>query len=286
MPAQLTVRERHGEFDRLACYAVGGAHTWDKEWEPYSPAEVRYVMEYYRHFGVMYRTLLRRLPHDGEIVEAGSGLGFWVALLAEAGFRACGMDVSEEALEQARRTFPGLRFERGDVRELPFSKASLSGYVSFGVAEHFREGPDVVLREAARVLRPGGVLILSVPWISLLRRLEPRASVEEAAKGSFYQYFFERREIEERIARCGFCVVARTYYGAFKTLRDVIRGARRSASVEKREKPSAPSRPRVVPHVDLKRKLFWGLQNAVFENPLSRRVAGHMILVVAERIQA
>lgn len=278
--AQLTVPEQHGDFLRLVCYALGDSHTWDAEWKQYSPAQVRYVMEYFRYFSNVHRTLLRFLPRDGEILEAGAGLGFWVALLNEAGCRARGMDYSDEALERARRSFPELPFDRGDVRELPYPDRSMSGYVSFGVAEHFREGPDDVLREAARVLRPGGVMTLAVPWISPLRHLQHVAGKQDVEGGHFYQYFFEGKEIEERIRSCGFRILGRTHYGAFKTLRDVIRSHRaKPFQTQTADAKGTAS----VPRVDFKRKLFWYAQNAVFENPLSRRLAGHMILVVAER---
>src|SRR6185295_9322312 len=106
---------RHGAHPRLTAYHLHPSAHWDEEWSAYSREAVWDVMEYYRRFPVIYRTLLRFLPRDGEVLEAGSGLGFWVALMREAGVRARGLDNSPPALMRARDAFPGLPFEGGDV---------------------------------------------------------------------------------------------------------------------------------------------------------------------------
>ena len=292
MPAQVIVRERHGPHPRLVAYKLRASRVWDDEWATYSPAAVREVMEYYRRFPVIYPTLRRHLPRDGEVVEAGSGLGHWVALLREAGFAARGVDLSPEALARARAVFPGLAFDEGDVLALPFPDASLAGYVSFGVAEHFEDGPGRVLREAARVLRDGGVMVISVPWLSPLRRLQRVRPAAPPAGAAFYQYFFTRDEMVAAVESAGFQVRAADAYGTLKTLRDELRALRArgrapapapAAPVLRPATKPAPARREFDGRVGLVRGLRWWLHNALLENRPLHRLAGHMLLLVAER---
>jgi SAM-dependent methyltransferase len=290
LPAQVIVPERRGVHPRLVAYKLRVSEVWDDEWSTYSPAGVREVMEYYRRFPVLYPTLLKHLPRDGEVIEAGSGLGHWVALLREAGVAARGVDVSAEALTRARRVFPGLIFEEGDVLALPFPEASLAGYVSFGVAEHFEEGPDAVLREAARVLRDGGVMVISVPWLSPLRRLQRVRPPGPPNGAVFYQYFFTRREMVAAVESAGFTVTAVDGYGTLKTLRDEWRALRARGrtpaarpAVSKAPVSALERQTAFNGTVGLVRGLRWGLHNALLENPPLHRVAAHMLLLVAVR---
>ena len=289
MPAQVIVPERHGAHPRLVAYKLRASAVWDEEWSSYSPAAVREVMEYYRRFPVIHPTLLKHLPRDGEVIEAGSGLGHWVALLREAGIAARGVDLSAEALSRARRVFPHLTFEEGDVLALPFPEASLAGYVSFGVAEHFEPGPQAVLREAARVLRDGGVMVISVPWLSPLRRAQRLRPPGPPADAAFYQYFFTREEMVAAVEEAGFTVMAVDGYGTLKTLRDEWRALRAGGRAPAPEPPKAPrpAPPAVASTFDgrvgLVRGLRWGLHNALLENAALHRVAAHMLLVVAVR---
>src|SRR2546427_3960119 len=61
-----------------------------------------------------------------------------------------------------------------DLRELGFRSGAFDVYVSLGVVEHDPDGPAAILREAHRVLRLGGTLMLSVPYVNAARRLGAR----------------------------------------------------------------------------------------------------------------
>ena len=278
------MRERRGAHPRLVAYKLREARVWDEEWSRYSPDAVREAMESYRRFPVIYPALLRHLPRDGAIVEAGSGLGHWVALLREAGFDAFGVDASAEALARSRLVFPGLRFDEADVLHLPSADGTLAGYVSFGVAEHFEDGPQALLREAARVLRDGGVMVISVPWLSPLRRLQLRRPPRPPQGAVFYQYFFTRAEIVAAVEAAGFDVVAVDGYGTLKTLRDEWRELRPS-----RREPAAMSTAKAAGAAASARAegplraVGRAAYHALLENPLAHRLAAHMLLIVARR---
>jgi ubiquinone/menaquinone biosynthesis C-methylase UbiE len=86
-------------------------------------------------------------------------------LLAEAGYDVDGLDYSTRLLTVARRwgTGPSLRYTRGDMRKMPVRwsrrfDAVLNLFTSFGFFAHPADDKRVI-KEFARVLKPGGVLI-------------------------------------------------------------------------------------------------------------------------------
>lgn len=84
-----------------------------------------------------------------------------------------GLDCSVTALRKAKAFMPEARVVAADVHRLPFGDETFEACLSFGVIEHFAEGPDAALREALRVVAPHGVLLLSVPHPNLLGRIAP-----------------------------------------------------------------------------------------------------------------
>jgi len=86
------------------------------------------------------------------------------------GYRSVGIDFAERTVDAIRRAMPALNVHVGDVRALPIEDNTLDGYISAGVIEHFWHGYHDILAEMQRALRPGGVLFLSFPYVSPLRR--------------------------------------------------------------------------------------------------------------------
>jgi SAM-dependent methyltransferase len=99
-------------------------------------------------------------------LDAGCGTGLNLAHLAERG-RAVGLDLAEEAVRFCRAR--GVAVVRGNVLQLPFRNESVDGVSSFDVLYHAWVPDDgAAVRELARVLRPGGRLLVRVPALGLL----------------------------------------------------------------------------------------------------------------------
>ncbi len=108
--------------------------------------------------------LAREFCRGHDVLDVAAGEGYGTALLAQVARSAVGVEIDEGAVEAARAEFvrPNLRFELGDARALPLPDASVDVAVTFETLEHLAE-QDVFLAELRRVLRPGGLLIISTP---------------------------------------------------------------------------------------------------------------------------
>jgi SAM-dependent methyltransferase len=96
-----------------------------------------------------------------QVLNGGAGQGTLSRKLAELGFDVTSTDVSPAAVELLRHTGSGRAVE-ADLTSLPFELESFDAAVLGEVLEHVEEDRRA-LREVHRVLRPNGVLALSVP---------------------------------------------------------------------------------------------------------------------------
>jgi demethylmenaquinone methyltransferase/2-methoxy-6-polyprenyl-1,4-benzoquinol methylase len=163
------------------------------------------------------------LPRGGHVVDLGCGTGDLCRELAAAGHAAVGVDRSAGMLAAARTDQP---LVRGDAECLPFPDGSVDGIVS-GFALRNLVDLDGVLRECARVLRPGGrfaALDAAVPthavlrvgnaaWfrgaVPLLGRLLGRDATAYAYLPRSLAYLPEAARLLSQLAASGFTDVAR-----------------------------------------------------------------------------
>ncbi len=111
--------------------------------------------------------LRKHLPGGGRLVEIGCGLGYF-GRLAQPHFDYVGTDISEAALSWAREHHGIRETQYADAEKtLPFDDGSCDGIVAFDVVEHLSD-PATFFREARRILKPGGLLLLSTPNTSSL----------------------------------------------------------------------------------------------------------------------
>ena len=102
---------------------------------------------------------LPRAPRAGRVLDVGCGTGLMLQTLKD--WQPIGFDFSPLALAFCHeRGIQGL--VRGDVVSLPFADNSLDLILALDMMEHV-ERDDLLIREFNRVLRPGGVLMATVP---------------------------------------------------------------------------------------------------------------------------
>lgn len=106
----------------------------------------------------------RALAAPGPVVDLGCGRGDWLGLLREYGQEAIGVDLNEEALEEARAQELDVR--RGDalafLRNLPDN--SVGAVTAFHLIEHVDFSVVIeLLEEAVRAIAPGGFVLFETP---------------------------------------------------------------------------------------------------------------------------
>jgi SAM-dependent methyltransferase len=117
-----------------------------------------------------------------DVLEVGCGTAHWLALLARSGHRVMGVEPSEAMLEVARTKVPAQRLHHGSAEALPFANATFDRLYTNNALHHFRD-PERALREARRVLRAGGAV--------LLIGLDPAAGLDHWC---IYDFFAGTRE--------------------------------------------------------------------------------------------
>ena len=145
------------------------------------------------------------LRADAVILDAGCGPGGTSALLQRYG-KVVGLDLAKEAVELARK-HEGLAVVRGSVGTLPFADGSFDLVTSFDVLYHRAVGDDgAAVREAARVLKPGGWFLLRLPAFEFLRSEHDRVV--------HTQRRYRAGQVRALVERAGLLVERLTYANA------------------------------------------------------------------------
>ena len=265
LAAASTVRQV--ENGRLVWYRANlESEFWEEHWK--STFDLA-TFELHRHgsLGGYEKTFLRHLPTEGRIIEAGCGLGHYVVALSSRGYQVDGVDLANQTLQRVGAFVPDLRLIVADVRNLPVRSGSYSAYVSLGVVEHDKAGPEDALREASRVLAPGGIGIFTVPCFNALRGVAiPKRALERVPPNSvFYQYAFSQSDFCSLLSQAGFSIVSCAGF-------DVVKGLREEIGVFSRWWARHASTRRA--------KLLASILERI---PFLRRWVGHMLIVVARR---
>jgi len=99
-----------------------------------------------------------------DVLDVASGEGYGSSVLSQVARSVVGVDIDEPTVTYANQTYlsNNLSFRRGHAADLPIGTASIDVVVSFETIEHLDQQAEF-LAEAARVLRQGGLIIISSP---------------------------------------------------------------------------------------------------------------------------
>lgn len=147
-------RERAGEVVRLRTQTQTWAESVAGRMElHYSPG---------RSWEASARALMTLL-NLGDVLDLASGDGVFAELIAAQARSVTCVDISAAVIEAARKRLAGVAnvaFHHGDMHRLPFDDAGFD-HVFAMHALSFSHAPATLLREAARLLRPGGRLVIA-----------------------------------------------------------------------------------------------------------------------------
>jgi len=150
-----------------------------------------------------------------KILEAGCGLGGWVHYLKETGHDVIGLEYEQSVVDRVKEYDPNFPIVQGDITALEYEENTFDAYISLGVVEHFEEGPHRPLLEARRVLKPGGLAFVTVPYLSLFRRLfaHPLRSFYfflrslQGKEKYYWEYRYSKKELRKFLEETGFEII-------------------------------------------------------------------------------
>lgn len=184
---------------------------------------------------------------EGNILEAGCGLGAKLLHWHQMGYNITGIDYVPQSIAVLKQYDSSVKVVAADIHNIPFPDSYFKAYLSYGVMEHIESGYIKALKEAHRVLEASGFLIFMVPldnWITnfninpnnIIRRLKTKKIIRKMfskppltseqlksyEKSSFFIRTLSVQEIKDNLTKVGFHVLSihPIYHG--ETLYDLI----------------------------------------------------------------
>ncbi len=144
------------------------------------------------------------LASKGRMLDVGCGRGLMLAMAQRMGWLVTGVEFNDETAAPARAEL-GLDIRTGRLSDIGFKKNSFDAITFWHSLEHLEDAVDAV-REAAGLLKPGGMLLISVPnFESLQSRMSGTGWFHLDVP--FHLYHFSTLNIKRLLANCGLEVV-------------------------------------------------------------------------------
>jgi SAM-dependent methyltransferase len=173
--------------------------------------------------GLRVKAILRWQPGPGRILDLGCGRGELLELFERQGWQALGTQISQTAAAAAR-ALRGVDVRLGELPQMGLEAASFDVITAFHVVEHLQD-PVAYLREARRLLKPGGLLVLEVPNLACpgFRFLGTR---DLCFDYPHHLFFFTPASLGRLLAEAGFAVQEISHfsleYSPFTTLQNLL----------------------------------------------------------------
>ncbi|MHA1440152.1 MAG: class I SAM-dependent methyltransferase [Promethearchaeota archaeon] len=199
---------------------------WDKHWQSDNFVEKVKLGE---RNSFIKKITKKYLTQASKILEGGCETGQNVYGLNCWGYDAYGCDFAENTINKIKREFPNLKVSTQDVRKLKFPNNFFDGYWSLGVIEHFYQGYDEILAEAKRVIKPGGYLFLTFPYMSHLRKFKANLRLykifdfnNKLKNDDFYEFILNAEEVKGVVENYRFKLISKYPFDATKGIKDEI----------------------------------------------------------------
>ncbi len=168
-----------------------------------------------------YADLLLPTSETGPWVDLGCGLGELLERAAARGLRGIGLDLSRDDAGATRRSGrPALVADLS--RPLPFADASLAGAAIVEVIEHVFEAESLAA-ELARVIRPGGWLVLTTPNVAHLTYRWRALTGHVPKQEGYHLRFFTKKALVGLLDAAGFERVETASFGKQSLLTKLLR---------------------------------------------------------------
>lgn len=253
---------------------------WDKFWKERLKAEsLEEYYQNYRHIPILEKVAISHLPKDGNILDAGCGSGVWTYWLKQRGYDVEGIDISKNVIDSIKTALPELSVRVGDVFDLDYADSSFAGYFSMGVMGYFEDGPEKILKEAARVLKKDGVVITRIPYFNLVRGLKNLLGFYKSKESDNYQFAFTVKEIRKQMDNIGLKIIKTNKYDSMRGFQDEISGIKKLRNLVSREKNDT-----IKKSNNGSRLIRRILLEKIFNMPPMRNLFSDSIVIVAKKV--
>lgn len=161
---------------------------------------------------ILSHVLSRYLSKGSKILDIGCNSGVLVEILQNEGYAVCGTDISKEAVEYGKMKGIKNLFTAPGAKQ-PFLDQTFDCIMALDVIEHIRDDKEA-MEEFARLLRPGGVMIIKVPAFMFMWGIQDEVAHHERR--------YTKKSLNSLINHKVFSVLRLTYFNFFLFIPIVI----------------------------------------------------------------